>query len=70
MTDNNKGVPKMENIPPMPKPRNYKLTPEQLTEQVIALETTDLKVLQSGIAAEIESRKAKHLKALAELEGE
>lgn len=69
MTENNKGVPKMENIPPMPKPRTYKLTPEQLTEQVIALETTDLKVLQSYIAREIESRKAKHLKALAELEG-
>jgi hypothetical protein len=51
------------------KPRNHKLTPEQLTEQVIALETKDMQAVASAITAEIESRKAKHQKALAELEG-
>lgn len=37
------------------KPRNYKLSPAQLTEQVIALDTKDMKEAQKVIA-EIEGK--------------
>lgn len=69
MTDNNKGVPKMENIPPMPKPRLHKLNPASFKEQVESLPDTDLISLRQEIETEMDKRK-KELKNRLNLLGE
>jgi DNA-binding GntR family transcriptional regulator len=51
------------------KSPTYKLTIEQLTEQVKALETKDLQEIQKAISQELLSRKETLQKQLAELEG-
>lgn len=51
------------------KSPTYKLTVEQLTEQVKALETKDLQGIQKAIETELLDRKTKLQKQLAELEG-